>query len=63
MDKEMRDFIGSARAVRRLSDCICLEHGLSVISNPKLHSKGKFKHYGEWLGGNKPQTFQEKLKA
>lgn len=61
--RKFRDFIGSARAVRRLSDRICLEHGLSVITHPKLHSKGKFKHYGAWLGGNKPQTFQEKLKA
>ncbi|MFC4598173.1 relaxase/mobilization nuclease domain-containing protein [Cohnella hongkongensis] len=61
--RKFRDFIGSARAVRRLSDRICLEHGLSVITNPKLHSKGTFKHYGEWLGGNKPQSFREKLKA
>lgn len=61
--RKFRDFIGSARAVRRLSDRICLENGLSVIINPKLRSKGKFKHYGEWLGGNKPLTFQEKLKV
>lgn len=61
--RKFRDFIGSARAVRRLSDRICLENGLSVITNPKRHSKGKFKHYGEWLGGHKPPTFQEKLKA
>lgn len=61
--RKFRDFIGSARAVRWLSDRICLENGLSVITNPKLHSKGKFKHYGEWLGDHKPPTFQEKLKA
>ena len=61
--RKFRDFIGSARAVRRLSDRICLENGLSVITNPKSHSKGKFKHYVEWLGGHKPPTFQEKLKA
>lgn len=61
--RKFRNFIGSARAVRRLSDRICLENGLSVIINPKRHSKGKFKHYGEWLGGHKPPTFQEKLKA
>ena len=61
--RKFRDFIGSARAVRRLSDRICLENGLSVITNPKRHSKGKFKHYGEWLGGHKPPTFQEKLKV
>ena len=61
--RKFRDFLGSARAVRRLSDIICLENGLSVIAHPKLHSKGKFKHYGEWIGDNRPPTFQEKLKA
>ena len=61
--RKFRDFIGSARAVRRLSDLICLENGLSYIAHPKLHSKGKFKHYGEWRGDNRPPTFQERLKA
>lgn len=61
--RKFRDFLGSARAIRRLSDRICLENGLSYIANPKLHSKGKYKHYGHWLGGNKPPTFQERLKA
>jgi len=61
--RKYRDFLGSARAVRRLSDRVCIEHGLSVIANPKLHSRGKFKHYGAWLGDKKPITFQEKLKA
>ena len=61
--RKFRDFIGSARAVRRLSDRICLENGLSYIANPNLHSKGKFKHYGEWRGDNRSPTFQERLKA
>ena len=60
--RKFRDFKGSARAVRRLSDRICLENGLSYIANPKPKSKGKFKHYGEWQG-DKPTTFQERLKA
>lgn len=30
---------------------------LRNITNPKLQ------HYGEWLGGNKPRTCREKLKA
>ena len=58
-----RDFLGSARALRRLSDRICYENNLSVIETPKLKSKGKHKHYGEWLGTDKPPTFQERLKA
>jgi len=63
--RKFRDFIGSARAVQRLSDRICYENGLSVIENPKPRSKGKYKHYGEWQEDNmqsKPLTFQERLK-
>ncbi len=61
--RKFRDFLGSARAVRRLSDRVCLEKGLSYIAHPKLKSKGKYKHYGQWLGGGNPPTFQERLKA
>ena len=61
--RKFRDFKGSARAIQRLSDRICYENGLSVIENPKPKSKGKYKHYGEWLGDNKPLTFQERLKT
>ena len=61
--RKFRDFLGSARTVRRLSDRICIENGLSYIAHPKLKSKGKFKHYGQWRGDNKLSTFQERLKA
>ena len=61
--RKFRDFLGSARAVRRLSDRICLENGLSYITRPKLKSKGKYQHYGQWQGDNRPLTFQERLKA
>ena len=47
---KFRDFFRSAAALRRLSDRVCLEHDLSVIQNPKLHSKGRFLHYGQWIG-------------
>ena len=60
--RKFRDFLGSGWAFRRLSDRVCIEHGLSYIAYPKLKSKGKFKHYGEWQS-DKPQTFQERLKA
>jgi hypothetical protein len=60
--RKFRDFQYSARAVQRLSDRICYENGLSVIENPKPKSKGKYKHYGEWRGDNKPPTLQERLK-
>ena len=60
--RKFRDFIGSARAVRRLSDCVCLENGLSVILNPKLHSKGHFLHYGAWLGAERQPSYKERLR-
>lgn len=62
--RKFRDFLGSAFALRRLSDRVCLEHGLSVIRNPKQHSKGRYKHYGAWqeAASGKPLTFQEKLR-
>jgi hypothetical protein len=60
--RKYRNFWGSSWALQRLSDRICLENDLSVIANPKLKSKGKYKHYGHWLGNKKQPTFQEKLK-
>ena len=60
---KFRDFIGSARAVRRLSDRVCLENDLSVITNPKLHSKGRFLHYGAWLGRERQPSYKERLRA
>lgn len=57
--RKFRDFIGSGRAVRRLSDRICLENDLSVITNPKLHSKGHFLHYGAWLGTERQPSYKE----
>lgn len=57
--RKFDNFWGSSFAVRRLSDIICAEHGLSVIENPKP-SKGK--NYGKWLGGKKEPTHQETLK-
>lgn len=59
---KFRDFIGSARALRRLSDRVCLENDLSVILDPKLHSKGRFLHYGAWLGAERQPSYQERLR-
>lgn len=61
--RKFRDFIGSARALRRLSDRVCLEHDLSVIQNPKLHSQGKFLHYGQWLGKDRQPSYKEQIRA
>jgi len=34
-ERKFRNFIGSAFALRRCSDILCAEHGLSIIENPK----------------------------
>jgi hypothetical protein len=57
-DRKFVDFWFSGKAVRRISDLLCLENGLSVIENPKP-SKGK--NYGKWLE-SKPLTWQDKLR-
>ena len=46
--RKFRNFWGSSFALRRLSDRLCLENGLSIVENPKPRSKSKYKHYGEW---------------
>ena len=54
--RKFRNFLGSSFAVRKISDLLCLENGLSVIENPKP-SRGS---YGTWLG-EKPPTVREQL--
>ena len=56
--KKFRNFLGSTKAVQRLSDAICMEHRLSVILDPKS-SRG---HYGKWLGKQKQPTFSDRLR-
>lgn len=56
--RKFRDFLGSGRAVRKISDRLCLENGLSIIENPKRGHK----HYGKWLGDKKPPSYQDKLR-
>ena len=60
--RKFRNFWGSSFALRRLSDRLCLENGLSIVENPKPRSKSKYKHYGEWQKERKrPLNFQERL--
>lgn len=56
--KKFRNFLGSSEAVRKISDLLCLENGLSIIENPQRSSS----HYGKWLGDKKPVSWQEKLR-
>ena len=55
---KFRNFWGSTRAVRQLSDTLCVEHGLSIIEQPK----GKGMHYGEWLGTKKQPSHRDQLR-
>jgi len=54
---KFRDFLGSGRAVARLSDAICTEHRLSVITDPKRGVN----HYGRWLGNKAKPSHRELL--
>ena len=51
------DFWRSNKALHRLNDMVCLEHGYSIIDEPKP-AKG---HYGTWLGGRKEPSSRELL--
>ena len=62
--RKFRNFWGSSFALRRLSDRLCLENGLSIVENPKPRSKSKYRNYGEWQAGRKrPLTYQDRLRA
>ena len=52
-DRKFRNFWGSTRAVRRLSDTICIENGLSIVEDPKPHGKS----YNKWLGEQAKECF------
>lgn len=59
--RKFHNFIGSSFALRRLSDRVCIEHDLSFIKNPAQHSKGRFLHYGQWIG-KWPPSYQQRLR-
>ncbi|OUN68631.1 relaxase [Faecalibacterium sp. An58] len=56
-DRKFRNFLGSTRAVRRLSDTICVENGYSIVENPKPHGKS----YNKWLGDAAKPSHRETL--
>ncbi len=55
--RKFRNFWRSSFAIRKISDMLCLENGLSVIAEPKP-SRGS---YGTWLGEDKPPTVRGQL--
>lgn len=56
--KKFRNFWGSSFAIRKISDRLCVENGLSIIEKPK-QSRGS---YGTWIGDEKQPTLRENLK-
>ena len=56
--RKFRNFWGSTKAVQRLSDTLCIEHGLSIIEQPN----GKGMHYDKWLGNQKRPSYREQLR-
>lgn len=57
--RKFRNFWGSTRAVRRLSDTLCVENGLSIVENPKRHGKS----YNKWLGDAAKPSQRELLRT
>lgn len=58
-DRKFRNFWGSTKAVRQLSDTICIENGLSIVENPKPHGKS----YNKWLGNQAKPSHREQLRS
>lgn len=58
-DRKFRNFWGSTKAVRQLSDTICIENGLSIVEHPKPHGKS----YNKWLGDQAKPSHRELLRV
>lgn len=57
--RKFRNFWGSTKAVRNLSDTICIERQLSIIENPKRHGLS----YNKWLGDKAKPSHRDLLRA
>lgn len=56
--RKFRNFWGSTKAIRRLSDTICIENGYSIVENPK----GRGESYDKWLGSQKQLSHRERIR-
>ena len=57
--RKFRNFWNSTRAVRLLSDTLCIENGLSIVENPNRHGK----KYNKWLGDRKKPSQRDALRG
>ena len=58
-DRKFRDFLGSGRALGKLSDTLCVENGLSIIEKPQHTTLT----YDKWLGDRAKQPQREEMRA
>ncbi len=58
-DRKFRNFWGSTKAVRQLSDTLCIENGLSIVENPAPHGLS----YNKWLGDQVKPSHRALLRA
>ena len=58
-DRKFRNFWDSLRAIRRLSDTLCVENGLSIVENPQNTTLT----YDKWLGDRAKQPQREEMRA
>lgn len=58
-DRKFRDFLGSGRALGRLSDTLCVENRLSIIEKPQHTTLT----YDKWLGDRAKQPQREEMRA
>ena len=58
--RKFRNFWRSSFAIRRISDILCLENGLSVIAEPQA-SRGSYADWLEDKGEQKPPTVRRQL--
>lgn len=58
-NRKFRNFWGSTKAVRHLSDLICAENGLSIVEHPNRHGKS----YNKWRGERAEPTQLEQVRS
>lgn len=59
--QKFKNKIGDHLELRKVSDTVCREHGLSVLENSNFYSKGKKKEY--WAHRNRQMTHRDMIKA
>jgi len=67
-DRKYKDFLHSYKTLRRISDQICLEHGLAVIENPRLskgYNRNEYLHDRDSGGDGsvRPPTVRDQLRS